>query len=400
MPDKKSTPPAGRAAATAPNPLQRMFGTYLRLERKRLNLDISTVAAALGLADTYYRLVESGRATFNQGLSFDLISLFGSRSMGSLVAQNIRFHRLALYLVGAQCVGADMAKRSASQRPDLLAMGKLAEEDANFEKFHRETSGYFSLDDSDERQREFLENTAAPAVAQFLTSEVYVRPDEKSIVESYLPADALLKLPTLNLEMVTRMVVDLSGRPFVHVPKIASAWEDRTARHIRAVSGIYENANFIVDSENLRLFNYLYLLEKSFRELRFVFCTSDSSADANSLKTEFIRRINEVLKAKGENLIEGPLAERITFVVLSADQRQKHKSEIEKLWSKLEESAAKTVFSAYWSFDVATDIVASAQSLPVGFVGSDFKKSADIWNLDLSSSYGKKEDFNKFWEKL
>jgi hypothetical protein len=397
--EKKTT----RVPAAVPNPLQRMFGTYLRLERKRLSLEIGHVAETLGLAETYYRLVESGRATFNQGLSFKLIGLFASRSAfnGDIAPQNVRFHRLALYLVGAQCVSVEMMNRGAVTQADLRAMEVLAEEDADFERFHHETKDYYSFDENDERQRSFLENTAAAAVAQFLTTDVYVRPTDSNIVEKYLPAAMLTDLPTLNLEMVTRMVVDLSGRPFVHTPPFASAWEDRTARQIRAVSGLFEDADFILNETNLEQFHYLYLWERYFRELRFIFCGSTTSPSASSMRKRFITSINAGRKKAGLDLIETAVADKIKFVLLDAATRSKYQSDIDNLLFHYDPSSKQNIqFEAYWSFETAMGISPSAQCLPIGFVGSDFLHSQKIWNLALSSASQKREIFDDLWRKL
>src|SRR5262249_51906895 len=144
-----------------PNPLQRMFGTYLRMTRKDLSLDSDVVARALELTETYYRLVESGRATFNPNLAFRLIALLASPTArtGPGAAQ-IHFQRLALYLVGAQWVSAEMTRLETTKRSDLAAIEALAARDADFELFHMRTKGYYALREGDEAQRQFLEDTA------------------------------------------------------------------------------------------------------------------------------------------------------------------------------------------------------------------------------------------------
>ena len=58
------------------NPLQRMLGAYLRLERTKLGFSSNYVARRLGLNDTYLRLAESGRAALNQSLVFKIIEVF------------------------------------------------------------------------------------------------------------------------------------------------------------------------------------------------------------------------------------------------------------------------------------------------------------------------------------
>ena len=133
--------PAGEAL----NPLQRMFGTFLRLERSRLGHSSKEVAAKLGVSDTYLRLAEAGRAPLNQSLVFKIIEVFADSDAPTHDSRTISFNRLALFLVGMHWVGAEMAAlkgKNAGQR----AMMALAASVSDFQVFTERTNQYFSLD--------------------------------------------------------------------------------------------------------------------------------------------------------------------------------------------------------------------------------------------------------------
>jgi hypothetical protein len=365
---KKAVPPAG----SRPNPLQRMFGTWLRVTRKELSLDSDFAARALDLTETYYRLVESGRATFNPNLAFRLIALLGSRT-GPAAAQ-IHFQRLALYLVGAQWVSAEMTHLEAAKRADLAAVEALAARDADFELFHMRTKGYYALREGDETQRQFLEDTAAPCVANFLATVDYARPAKDAIVELVMPAEKLLALPTLNVEMITRLLEDLSGRPFVHTAHLAAAWEDRTSPLIRSVHGIYKDPELILSKENLRNFHYQYLLQPRFQQLRFVFL---EPVNAKSAKAAFVRTLNQEREAVDLERLEDRHVQKIRFVALTDQQVELHRERLTRFRSGTTPDGQSGVYEAYWSFDTATDI-------PIGFVGRKGTGTGDIWNLSLA----------------
>src|SRR4051794_28674464 len=107
----------GSPGGTGVNPLQRMLGVFLRLERTKLGYSSSDVARRLGLTDTYFRLAESGRAALNQGLVFKIIEVFAATNAPTHDNRTISFNRFALYLVGTHWVGAEMAAQDPDDDP-------------------------------------------------------------------------------------------------------------------------------------------------------------------------------------------------------------------------------------------------------------------------------------------
>lgn len=400
---KKAVPSTAPSRATTipPNPLQRMFGTYLRTQRNLLSLSTGYVAGKMGLAETYYRLLEAGRASFNQGLSFKLLELLASHSARSGVpGAQLHFHRLALYLVGAQFVGVEMAamvEHGEADRCDLRAMEELARHDADFERFHNETKDYYTFAGHPEGQRQFLEDIACPSVGMFLTSSVYLYSDDTDIVQEVLPAKALLELPTLNIEMVTRLVVDLTGRPFVHTPPLAAAWENRSSRQIRAVHGIYRSSDFVVSESNLSSFLYSYLEEKNFNDIRFVFLKSTHES-SDSLRFSFIKNLNKSREKNYLQPINEKLYDKIKFIIISENNVPENCG-VENIL-QLSDGERSGSYDAYWSFEMETGIPSGSNNIPISFLGKDFRKSSDIWNLNLFESWQRKKDFDYTWNCL
>lgn len=376
-----------------------MFGTFLRVERNRLRLDSKDVAHDLHLTDTYYRLVESGRASLNQNLVFQLLALLAEKNMAA--GEDVplfTFERLALFLVGSQWISAEMKRieRFDAANADRLALEELARRSRDFEQFHRQVKNYFSHGEGTETQRNFLEREGAFRVREFLERSDYAIPTRDASVERVMPAAALLELPTLNVEMVRRFLTDLSGRPFVHTPKLASAWEERTAPLIRAVDGVFRDPDLIVHSDNLADFQYSFLLTQEFTRLRFIFLPSSRPRPTEH---KFMRLLNKARKAAGLMQIDRPLEKKVAFRVLDKDEANANDSTIQKLFTRGPLEPGSSKYDAYWSFSVAAEI-RSGKHMPIGFVGRKGTNSDDIWNLSLEESERKCRQFDKWWDDL
>ena len=179
MPRKKTTP------IDVENPLQRMFGAFLRAERARLELSSSEVAGKLHISDTYLRLVEAGGATLNQSLILKIIEVFADYKTQTHDSRTIHFERLALFMVGLHWVGAEMATLKGKDA-GRVALQSLADRVSDFQRFFDRTAHYFELKDGSQEQRTYLEKIAAVEVGNFLRTEAYGRQDLESIKTSLM----------------------------------------------------------------------------------------------------------------------------------------------------------------------------------------------------------------------
>ena len=156
------------------NPLQRMLGVFLRVERTRLGYSSQDVARRLGLSDSYFRLVEAGRAALSQGLVFRIIDTFAAINTQTQV-RGINFSRLAIFLVGIHWVGSEMAAHKEGKASGKRAVETLASLVDDFQRFYDATKRYFSFEEGADDQKQFLEDVAAPEVRDFLLYEPEAR---------------------------------------------------------------------------------------------------------------------------------------------------------------------------------------------------------------------------------
>lgn len=387
---RKKTVPAGSDQA---NPLLRMLGTFWRLERSRLpRATTKSVAQELGLSDTYYRLVEAGGAALNQALSVRLMEVLAARSDAlSSSLTMVQFQRLAVFLVGAQLVGAAMSESTGADAA-LRAVEALGRRDADFQLFHTRTLEYYSQRTDQAKQR-FLEEEAAPEVKRFLSMSVYAEsPSDAQIIERVLPARSLLELPTTNVEMLLRMLADLTDRPFVHAPRVGAKWEDRHARLFRNVRGVYAKSSMIVGQKNLDLFHYPYLSAKDFRSIRFLFLETGNSRNS---KTDFINRLNKARKTFDTRLdpLTSEEKDKIDFKHLPKDAPNEIVDRLRNLRSVPIAFGESDEYQAYWSFETSLN-------LPISFVGRELGQTTDVLNLTLAAAIRKQDEFDHIWSEL
>jgi transcriptional regulator with XRE-family HTH domain len=373
------------------NPLQRMLGTYLRVERSKLGYSSAEVAARLGLTDTYFRLAESGRAALNQSLVFKVIEVFADSTAPTHDPRTISFNRFALYMVGMHWVGAEMAlPKYRPKEAARLAMEHLASRVTDFQEFYERTKQYFDLKEDSREQKIFLEEVAAAEVADFLRFEAYGREDENAWSQGILN---ILDLPTLNMDIVLDLKQALTGRSFVHTADVASKWEAQRTSQFRNVRGVYRHCNIIVNPANLDEFHFEYLSEERFSTVRMIFVEADANAAA--LKREFIRLLDAGRKAKTSlEPLKPKEAEKIHFVCLSDDERRQHSQNLEQLLRR--ESADRRTsgeHQAYWSFEAHS-------GLHIGFVGLLDSNPESTRNLNLRDSFRKTSIFDRLWSDV
>lgn len=363
------------------NPLQRMLGTFLRLERARLGYSTKEVATRLGLTDTYLRLAESGRAALNQSLVFKLIEIFAASNAPTHDSRTISFDRFAIFLVGTHWVGAEMGSQQGNGLAGKRALETLGSLVGDFQKFYEGTKAYFDLREGEDQTR-YLEEVAAPEVGAFLRMEDYARTD--------LPVRDILQVadvPTLNIDVVLDLKRSLADRPFVHTAEIAAEWESRKAPQFQLVCALFRTPDFILAQDNLDLFNYEYLNFRGFRELRFVFMKSPD--DAAALTERFVKRLNiGRAKAKSSDLtvLSKSEIDKLKFVRLEPPESARYNTICEELLRHDDKA-----HDAYWSFETRF-------GLPISFIGLREKNLENVRNLNLRDADRKFEGFKALWE--
>lgn len=383
-----------KVIAEMANPLQRMFGAFMRLERTRLDYSSAEVAARLGLSDTYLRLAEAGRATLNQSLVFKIIEVFADSNAPTHDSRTINIMRLALFMIGMHWVGAEMAAHP-DKNYAFEAMANLAERVTDFQIFFERTKDYFRVENrSDETERAFLENIGGPEVGEFLRSDSYGGQEAKEIETNILPLRDLLPLPTLNIDIILDLKHSLAGRSFVHTTDVASKWEDHRASQFVYERGLYRDSNLIVSKSNLAIFHYNHLAETSFKGVQMIFKTS-SAKSSGALRNTFFTELNAGrVKVGREPLNVHDLEHKVLFKILTPDQQATHQNALEKIWRRNTNDPSSLSHDAYWSFETRS-------LLPIGFVGwHDNKSPESTRNLTLSEAIEKDRLFKSLWKQL
>jgi transcriptional regulator with XRE-family HTH domain len=385
--------PAAPVEKPAPNnPMQLMLGTFLRLERRRLGETTARVAEELGLSETYFRLVESGRAPLNQSAVFKLLDFLATKGAAAQTPARIHFQRMALYLVGAHWVGAEMAVLKDAAKPDLVAMQRLAEKDDNFQVFHMRTQGYYDLKD-DGLKKAFLTGTAVSEVSAFLGNLDYNSPsaDVANLLEKALPKKIVLAMPTMNLEIVKSLVEGLSGRPFIHSARLAAKWENDNAQYFKKVRGVYAQTDLVISARNFSLFHFPYLFNQNCDEVRFLFVATETNV---KIKKKFIDMLNHARQMAGLKLFGQDEINKLQIACLSANDFDDFETQLSKLQSGANVGQR---YGAYWSFDTTA-------AVPISFIGAEATGLAagvhDIWNLSLEESFTTRIEFDKLWSKF
>ena len=374
---KKGSPSGGDV-----NPLQRMLGTYLRLERTRLGYSSADVAKRLNLTDTYYRLAESGRAALNQGLAFKVIEVFAASSVPTHDNRTISFGRFALYHVGTHWVGAEMAAREAEDGAAKGAFETLASLVADFQTLYERTQRYFELEEGTPEQKRFLEEVVAPEIGEFLRSDFYGSGAVAG--KDFLKLD---DVPTLNVEMILDLKQSLAGRSFVHTDQIAAKWESNRAAQFKIQRGLFRTPALIVSEANLERFHWEFLSSSRFLWSRLIFV--DSGESKERLKERFVSLLNKGrTKIKGLSPISTQEAVKLEFVCLTAEQRNNYREYIESLLLR-----ELNQHDAFWSFETHA-------GLDVSFIGVRGDKTENIRNLNFREASERAQLFDRLWNSV
>jgi hypothetical protein len=154
------------------------------------------MAEQIGFNDTYYRLIESGRARIYTDLAsaficiFSPISRINFASISSLLVAESTLQRCLI-----QGYELEEAFVSLSEYPDLA-------------EFINKTKPYLSLEDGSEPQKVFLENEVYDAVCCYLEKS----PGQREHEQPYIP---LIGFSPECIKIVENLARSLAGNRFV-----------------------------------------------------------------------------------------------------------------------------------------------------------------------------------------
>lgn len=179
------------------NPLQKFFGTYLRLRRNEVKLTTEYMARSVGVTPTYYRLIESGQASIGLGRVSDLICVFTPRKV------YIDLSSLATLLTGIAVLEKSLIDEIDSEDPFQSLIDY-----SDFKELLEATRPYFGFQESDADQQNFLETIAYNAMSDFLETSPGLR-------DRAYPHLVLKDVSAGGVEILTNLHRQLIGRRFV-----------------------------------------------------------------------------------------------------------------------------------------------------------------------------------------
>lgn len=179
------------------NPLQKFFGVYLRIRRKRAEIPAEYMARSLGVSPTYYRLIEAGQAVIGLGRVSDLICVFAPRKV------YIDLSSLATLLTGIAILEKSLLDETDSEDPFRALVDYT-----DFKELLSETRPYFAFQESGADQQNFLETGAYNAVRKFLETS----PSQRDLDNPHL---SLKDMPAGGVEILKNLHRQLIGRRFI-----------------------------------------------------------------------------------------------------------------------------------------------------------------------------------------
>jgi transcriptional regulator with XRE-family HTH domain len=365
------------------NPLNVCFGYFLKKHRKDFNKTTNEVALEMGLGHSLYRMVEAGNSTFPSGKTFALIKTFSE----TFINQKLEFELIAKYILGAHYIDTEMLNAKKEERTISFNDLKrdLIDNDIVFSKFFSKVYDFFSkreLPNSDYYTSELIPKE----VLDFLTNKNYeLKPVEqyndeifKEIKSSY----------SLHIEMILSLIREFKSHPPLHISGIADKWEKDNKTKFTHLKGFYLKEDIIIKDLNFKLFNYDYLFENTFEELKMIFVTDISKAQ---LEEEFVKELN--ISRMDNNLKELTKTEikKIKFKSIE----EKNLSEDFHILIRENKGLDTKDLLAYWSFSM----ISGNQN---GFVGYRNRTNERdyVLNLKYGDAKNRLRTFDDLWKTI
>jgi hypothetical protein len=241
------------------NPLAQAFGLVLYRIRRSSGLSTQATAAAIGIADAGYRLIEAGSAVFQPGHSLSLVNLFVELEWG----------RVALALSAIQILEREREDASLMERraEDVRALDPGLE--AIMERLRPAWTLIKERKDDAVGVVALLENNGVvDALHRYL---------KQPMVHGFLQAGSdgfggvrsligvIEKISPFHFDMVVQQVRELSEFPPFVSPGALAKWEHRHHARISRIYGIVAEPRILELSDaSGSTFNWQYVWRESF----------------------------------------------------------------------------------------------------------------------------------------
>ncbi len=356
------------------NPLNVIFGAYLKRERNNLGETSVRMAKKLNLGESIYRMIEAGAVNLNINRAMLVVRNFKN--------SYIKFEQLSKYLVAAQVLEYELEKEKAKLNVALMAVSEL---DEDLMYFINKTADLYKIDYGTDDYKKNLEEVAVKEMGAFLGNEIYVPKTTIQFKETLL--QEFLDIPSLQMPPIYYYLKSMMAHPLLHIGPVAKEWEEKTEGFTK-LRGLYTDIELIISDVNLKLFRYPYLSEPKFTEFKLIFLTSENEIE---LKNRFIKKLNVVRdKVKLPRLSDIEI-KKISFKTIPI-HRTVFANEIEKLLMGRQDIFPK--LKAYWSFS-------HDSGAEIGFVGGAEEPAQNYAiNLTFGDSLERRQVFDIIWTAI
>lgn len=274
------------------NPLSMALGFFLKKvrENQRGRITSAQVANAIGVGDSFYRMIEAGTANLHPSKALKLIKAFGDYNV------SISWEAISRYLMAIQTLDSAISDEKNVSKPQKglfrATIDELKNADANLEKLlhHFEAAFIHQEQGNLEDMKKMLsEDKCVNELYEYMCNVNYAKDIEIKMAENL--HQLIYTVPSLHLDTISNLLKDFSQMPLGVVFSSLSNWEKKNAKVYKGLYGICKTHKYITSKENLSQYQYDYLWEDNFKECKFIFL--DDNITSKFIHDEFATNLRE-----------------------------------------------------------------------------------------------------------
>ncbi len=371
------------------NPLNVMFGAFIQNERRNYfpNLTVTEVAKdELKMSVSLYKMTEAGLASFSLNRLLLLLEKFKD--------SDFLFDRLLKFAGGQNIVDNLITNKKLTPQ---FAFEDLAKVDDEFKALYIKTEKYFDYQEDSKEFKDFIQNEAIVEVKRFLQESSYLIEtkeefDEKEIDKKDFDKELIDKIkyvPSLNIGLLFDFIKSFSGIIPLHFQEIASTWEDDNSKNFESLIGLFEVPELIISKRNFETFHHSYLLEESFKKVRYIFSHKSNFKNEDDIKKQYQTILNQCRKEKGlKEIPEHIFQEKVSIVILKGKDEEMVRDLLRAPHSP------STRLQAFWTFYMNT------ANNKIGFAGVAHMDVNVVYNLSYGEVKKRAGIFKNLWDAL
>ena len=292
------------SAATFKNPLGIAFGMILKRERAASGKSSDELAKAIGIGESYYRLVESGTNNLHVSKIIRVVNAFDGRLSFDGVSKVMLALSLMEVTANKFVQDAQDQKKSILDAYILGLKHGVVELSAYDDKlkflFSKFTDTNLFVKMVGVNQEAIEDEINNSDILRYL-KEFLIRYEDfgKSVelIQSSYFDDFFDDLPTFYIDFLNNDKKRLLDLPIRIKFSDLWKWEDNCKDKFKSMICIFTDPNDVSSIDNLRRYKYRHLWGKEYNDARFVCTTQDSEL---KVKDDFKKNLKQSLKEANE----------------------------------------------------------------------------------------------------